>query len=383
MDFQYFHIPTKIIQGYESFSGLSQLGEIARRRIILVTDNVFGYSGTAQNLRRYIENASYGLIPFEISTNPTSLELKEGALLVKESRAQTVVGFGNAEVLAIARAMAQQAADERISFHPDYIEIPTLPSLYPGLLSTYYITEDYDHIKRPYQDANSRASWLLLDGSYAEQMRVSDILTASFQSIAYTVEALLSRKFNFLGESYALRAIEILARAGMRLPNEPINTSLKVEMMVGALLASFAVESSSLGMTAALGMGLESSTICTEAEGAAATFIPALEYMLPQSTDKMQKLLSVLDIPKKEDVLENSFAVLEFFKTLYNQMELAPFSSFKATSFQLQNAARCAARYDFMSQTPRPAGYTELMTILNNASELSNVLPPADPISAL
>lgn len=362
MDFQYFHIPTKIIQGYESFASLNQLGEISRRRIILVTDSEFGNTGIAQQLRRYIENASYGLIPFDVPSKPTSADLKEGSALVKESRAQTVIGFGNTDVLAFARGMVQLSRDEH--FKADYIEIPTLPGIYPGLISTYFITEDYDLIKRPYTDEASRASWLLLDSSYIEHLPVSSILSHTFQGLAYSVEAYLSRKLNFLGESYALRAIETLAKAGSRLVNEPVNTSLKAELLVGGLLASFTLESSTPGISSALGMGLESAALCTEAEGAAAVFTQSLEYILPQSMDKVQKLLPILDIAPKADLLENGFAVLEFFQKLYTQMELRPLSLMDVSTFQMENAARCAARYDFLSHVSRPIGYTDLLQLL-------------------
>lgn len=369
MNFNYFHVPTKIIQGYESSSQLNQMEEISRKRVILVTDTIFGNTGIAQNLRRSLENSSYGLIPFEINGKPSSDLLTEGGSLVKESRAQTVVGLGNPDILAFARGMVQVSSHRE--FKADYIEIPTISSIFPGVQSTYYIAENYDLIKRPYTDPLSRALWLILDSSYIDDARVSTILASAYQSLAYTIDALLSRKLNFLGESYALRAIELLVKAGGRLANEPTNTALKNELLTGSLLTSFALESSSLGLTAALSMGLEASSICNEAEASCAVFNDCLEYVLPQSGSQLEKLLPILGLENKKDIIENSFSVLEFMKALHLQMELKPLNSFVLKDFQLENAAKVASRYNFMSNIPRPAGYSELYTLLKKLEPIA------------
>lgn len=369
LDFNYFHIPTRIIQGYESFGHLSEMADLSKKRVVLVTDEALIGLGITQTLRRFIENTAYGLIPYETSINPRTNYLYDGVNLVRDSRAQIVIGFGNPNVLAVARGMVQLAAlpENKIPIH--YIEIPTMPGICPGIMDTYYIGDELDQLKHPYYDPESRADWLLLDSSYTEHIRVDIILSHAFQALAYTMDAYLSRSLSLLGESYALRAIEILVSAGNRLPNEPTNTRIKNELMLGGLLGSFAVQSSSLGISAALGMGLEASRICSETQGAGAVFLHALEYSLLPNIAKMQKIVKILDLPDKGDVLENGFLVMETLQELAIQMEIPPLSTFPTTPFLLEKAAKQAARYDFITDLSRPAGFYELTEILQKSEK--------------
>ena len=364
LDFNYFHIPTRIIQGYESYTNLSELPELFKKRVIMVTDQNLMNLGATQNLRRFIENVSYGLIFHEISSDPHNGVQDDAVLLAQESCAQTIIGFGDTHVLTVARAMVQFASTEANPI--SYIEIPSIPCIYTGLLETYYIASNYETLKKPYKDLSSRADWLVLDSSYTEFSRVDTILESSVQSLAYAIDALFSRNVSMLSESYALKAIELIMFAGNRLPNEPTNIKLKNELMMGSLLASFAVQSSNLGICAGLAMSLSNSLVCTEIEGAGATLMSSLEYSVVSNLDKFQKIARVLEIEEK-DPLESSIQVLGTIRDLLQQMEIKPLKAYPFTSNILEIVAKQASRYQFMLDLSRPAGYYELTDILNSA----------------
>ena len=364
LDFNYFHIPTRIIQGYESYTNLSELPELLKKRVIMVTDKNLINLGATQNLRRFIENVSYGLIFHEISSDPHNGIQDESIVLAQESFAQTIIGFGDTHVLTVARAMVQFASTEANPI--SYIEIPSIPCFYTGLLETYYIASNHETLKKPYKDLNSRADWLVLDASYTEFSRVDTILESSVQSLAYAIDALFSRNISMLSESYALKAIELIMSAGNRLPNEPTNVKIKNELMMGSLLASFAVQSSNLGICAGLAMSLSNSLVCTEREGAGATLMSSLEYSLVSNLDKFQKIARVLEIEER-DPLESSIQVLNTIHNLLEQMEIKPLKAYTFTPNILEIVAKQASRYQFMLDLSRPAGYYELTDILKNA----------------
>ena len=364
LDFNYFHIPTRIIQGYESYTNLSELPELLKKRVIMVTDKNLMNLGATQNLRRFIENVSYGLIFHEISSDPHNGIQDDSITLAQESCAQTIIGFGDTHVLTVARAMVQFASTE--TNQVSYIEIPSIPCFYTGLLETYFIASNHETLKKPYKDLDSRADWLVLDSSYTEFSRVDTILESSVQSLAYAIDALFSRNISMLSESYALKAIELIMSAGNRLPNEPTNVKIKNELMMGSLLASFAVQSSNLGICAGLAMSLSNSLVCTEIEGAGATLMSSLEYSLVSNLDKFQKIARVLEIEEK-DPLESSIQVLNTIHNLLEQMEIKPLKAYTFTPNILEIVAKQASRYQFMLDLSRPAGYYELTDILKNA----------------
>ncbi len=86
--FSYFHIPTKIIHGYESYTKLSELDDIIKKRIIMVTDNVLMQQGATQNLRRFIENVSAGLIFHAV--DPDSGIQEDAVNLARESKVPVI-----------------------------------------------------------------------------------------------------------------------------------------------------------------------------------------------------------------------------------------------------------------------------------------------------
>lgn len=375
MDFNYFHIPTRIIQGYESFANLNELPELSKKRVVMVTETHLINTGAIQNLRRFIENTAYGLIFYEVPDHLGSGVTQDAVDLLQNSRAQTVIGFGNMHTLSIARGMVQTVTGntgQKIS----YIEIPSLPSIATGLLNTYYVSYDQEYIKKPHKDLESRADWLFIDSSYTEFHKISDILENAAQSLAYALDALFSRNVSMLSESYALKAIELIVSAGYRLPHEPTNVKLKNELMLGALLSSFAIQSSDLGISAGLAMGLENSFICSEAQGAGAILINSLEYALVSNLDKFQKIYRVLGIGDDSGSLEAGMKVLEIFRDLMYQMEISPLSNYHTTVKALEYVAKQASRYNFMLELSRPAGYYELLEIakssLQNGFDISH-----------
>ncbi len=364
LDFNYFHIPTRIIQGYECYTNLSELSELLKKRVIMVTDQNLMNLGATQNLRRFIENVSYGLIFHSVSNDSSEGVQDEAILLAKESCVQTVVGFGDTHVLSIARAIVQFASTDNNKI--SYIEIPSIPCIYTGLLETYYIASNHETLKKPYKDLESRADWLVLDSSYTEFSRVDNILKSAIHSLSYALDALFSRNVTMLSESYALKAIELIVSAGNRLPNEPTNVKLKNELMMGSLLASFAIQSSSLGICAGLAMSLSNSLVCSEIEGSGAVLMSSLEYSLVSNLDKFQKIARILEIEER-DPLESSLQVLGVIHNLLQQMEIQPLSSYTFTSSMLDIIAKQASQYHFMLDLSRPAGFYELTDILNNA----------------
>lgn len=366
LDFNYFHIPTRIIQGYESYVNLSELPELLRKRVIMVTDDKLMELGATQRLRRFIENVTYGLIFYEISSDFSENLQEEAIALTKNSHVQTIIGFGNTRVLSIARAMAQFGSTD--TNHISYIEIPSSPCIYTGLLETYYLASNFETLKKPYKDLGSRADWLVLDSSHTEFVSVENILTSSVQSLAYALDALFSRNLTMLSESYALKAIELIIKAGNRLPNEPTNIKLKNELMMGSLLTTFAIHSSGLGISAGLAMGLENATICSEVQGAGSVLMGSLEYSLIANLDKMKKIARLFDIETKDPV-ETSLKVLELISDLLKQMEIKPLRSYAVTSNILELVAKQASRYSFMLDLSRPAGYYELTDILKNIEQ--------------
>ncbi len=357
----YFHIPTRIVQGYESYTNLSDLTEIVKKRVILVTDSEMTNLGVTQNLRCFIENVAYGLIFYEVK-----LGFQDDAVsLVRESKAQTIIGFGDSHVLSVARAMVQFASSEGIKIN--YIEIPSMPCIYTGLLETYYVSSNFETLKKPYVDLSSRAEWLILDSSYTEYSRVDAILESSAQSLAYAFDTLFSRESTMLSESYALKAIELIVSAGNRLPNEPANIKLKNELMLASLLVTFAIQSSSLGICAGIAMSFENSLICSEVQGAGVVLLSALEYSLPSNLDKFQKVARILGL-EESDSLDSGVKVMQTIKDLLIQMEIKPLSHYSTTPSILELSARQASRYHFMTNLTRPAGYYEITEVIKKAS---------------
>lgn len=381
MAFIEFQIPTNIIYGNESILRLPEIATPNREKVVIVAEKSVSDIGITNKIKRQIEGYAYGVILYEVPSRANTKELFEGVNIAKNSRADVVIGIGGENVLSVAKTIAQfssqELSKEEQRSHKkyamkkvQYIEIPAMQTVSWGLQPITYIIDETDHIKKPYPvERDAVATAILIDPSITEEIPLNDVIYSGLEAISYSFDAYISKKANPLSDSFSLKAIEYLSINLKRLAVEPANTKIKGNLSMGALLASLAIYSSSMGTTAACGMGLDAAADFPQQMGSAVILPHVMEFNLTAAANKfIQIALSLGEKVSDITVIEAAIAAIESIRRMMLDLHVPQrLSEYKLTQEKLESASKIGSQYDFLQYIPRPAGRNEISEILSAA----------------
>jgi alcohol dehydrogenase class IV len=375
-----FQIPSLILYGNEALQRLSDYAAPNQEKVVIVAERQATEYGITSKIKRQIEGYAYDIITYEIPTNATTKELFEGVNIVKTARADVVLGIGSSNTLSVAKCIAQfsmqEVTEETLKGYKKfavkkvkYIEIPFVQTINWGLMPTSYVIDETDKIRKPYSDKDSVAYAVIIDPSITEDVPLDAVVYSSLEALAYAFDSYISKKANPISDAFSLRAIEYLSVNLKRLAVEPANTKLKGNLSVGALLASLSTCFSSLGLTAACGMGLESATNLSATIGTSVILPHIMEFNLTAAANRFVQIAMALG-EKVSDVtvIEAAIMAIESIRKLMLELHIPQrLSDYNITNDKIEQSARVASQYEFLNYIPRAAGRNEISEILSAA----------------
>jgi alcohol dehydrogenase class IV len=380
MAFIEFQVPTNILYGPETIMRLPEIATPNGEKVVLVVEKMATDIGITNKVKRMIEGYAYGVIVFEVGSRADTKDLFEGVNITKNARADVVIGIGGENVLSVAKSIAQFSTQELSKEEQKsqkkyalkkvkYIEVPSMQTVSWGVVPITYVIDETDHIKKPYIDKDSVAHTIIIDPSITEEVPLSDVIYAGLEAIAYSFDAYISKKSNPLSDSFSLKAIEYLSMNLKRLAVEPANTKIKGNLSMGALLASLAIYTSSLGTCSACGMGLDASSDLSQQMGSAVILPHVMEFNLTAAANKFIQIAMALG-EKVSDitVIEAAIAAIESIRRMMLDLHIPQrLSEYKITADKIEVASKIASQYDFLQYIPRPAGRNEVGEIFSAA----------------
>ena len=375
-----FQVPTNIIYGNEAVQRIAEVAAPNGEKVVIVAEKTAGELGITNKIKRLIEGYAFDIILYEIPSNANTKDLFEGVNITKSGRADVVIGIGGEHVLSVAKYIAQFSTQELTKEEQKshrkfalkkvrYIEVPYLQTVSWGLLPIGYIIDETDKIKKPYSDKESIAHTLLIDPSVSEDVPLNDVIFSSLQAISYSFDAYISKKATPFSDAFSLKAIEYLSVNLKRLALEPANTKIKGNLSMGTLLASLAINTSSLGTCSACAMGLESVTGLPQSKVAAVILPHIMEFNLTAAANKFIQIAMALG-EKVADitVIEAAIMAIESIRRMMIDLHVPQrLSEHGVSQDNIENSAKISAQYDFLTFIPRPAGRNELNEIFSAA----------------
>lgn len=375
-----FQIPSLVLYGNDSLQRLSEYAIRNEEKVVLVAEKRATELGITSKIKRLIEGSAYDIITYDIPTNASTKELFEGVNITKSARADVVIGIGSSNTLSVAKCIAQfstqEASEETLKGYKRlaikkvrYIEVPFVQTINWGLLPIAYVIDETDRIRKPYYDKDSIAEVVIIDPSITEDVPMNDVIYSSLEALAYSFDSYISKKANPISDAFSIKAIEYLSVNLKRLALEPANTKLKGNLSVGALLASLSTCFSSLGLTAACGMGLESATEISATVGTSVMLPHIMEFNLTAAANRFIQIAMALG-EKVSDVtvIEAAIMAIEAIRKLMLELHIPQrLSEYNIIESKIEQIARVASQYEFLNYIPRPAGRNEISEILSAA----------------
>lgn len=376
-----FVFPTRILEGYNS---INQIADVIRgygNRILLIGDSVASEEGGwLQKIKTIIEDHTHGVILFDkVDSKSNSDVANQAAEQGRYARCDVVVGFGGRTALHIAKAvtflishggiledyfLGKKGKGKNIA----YIEIPTTPGYIPGMTSDFQVIDRYDGLKK-FLNAEVYADVVVLDPKITTSLSEDFVKSIGLETIAIAIEAFFNKTNNFISETNALRAVEVVNNYLTKSVRDPEDTKIRNYLCEGAILASMGLNFSSQGLSYAISMAINSIYGINQALVMSVVLPYVMEFNLTTAANKLVFICKAFGEDVGDiSVVEAAIKAIESVRKLSIENNIPQrLSELNIAEEDLVKIAKISRNYDFLHNLPRPVSREDILTILSSA----------------
>lgn len=254
--FQYY-VPTRILFGKGSLNDLHKQALPGRKALIVITaGKSMKVNGYLARVEKELDTAGVSHVLFDkILPNPVLRHVMEGAAVAKETGCDFVLGLGGGSSIDAAKAIAVMAANP--GDYWDYnggitgkgLPVPNDPLPIVAITTTAGTGTEADPWTVTTKEETKEKCGFGYDKTYPAlsvvdpelMMTVPPMLTAyqGFDALFHATESVINRNENPIGEMFALKAIEYLAKYLPTAVKEGSNEEARAYVALANTLAGF------------------------------------------------------------------------------------------------------------------------------------------------
>ncbi|MCS6854447.1 MAG: iron-containing alcohol dehydrogenase [Elioraea sp.] len=286
-------------------------------RPMVVTDPVMVSSGLIRRLLDPLAEA--GLRPPLFSDtvpDPTDTVVEAGVRALREAgEIDSLIGFGGGSSLDTAKAIAILAAgggrmrEWKVPRQADLaslpiVAIPTTAGTGSEVTRFTVITDSERHEKMLIAGLSALPAAAIVDYELTYTVPPRTTADTGIDSLTHALEAYVSRRANPVSDTYALRAMALIARNLRTAYREPRNALAREAMMLGATLAGLAFSNASVALVH--GMSRPIGAHFHVAHGLSnAMLLPAVtRFSLPAALPRYAEAARAMGVAEEEDTDE-------------------------------------------------------------------------------
>jgi alcohol dehydrogenase class IV len=376
-----FAFPTRIIEGNNSINKIADIIRDYGSRVLLIGDRIASEeSGWLQKIKTILEDHTHGVILYDkVDSRSNSDAVNQAAEQGKYARCDVVIGFGGRTTLHISKAVAflishggiledyflgKKGKGKSVS----YIEIPTTPGYSPGLTANIQVTDRYDGLNK-FLEAELFADVLIVDPKLTISLSEDFVKSIGIETIALSIETFLSKRSNFLVETHALKAIEMVHNNLTKSLKDPENTKLRNLICQAGVLTSLSLKDGSNGLSYAIAMAINSIYGINQALALSVILPYVMEFNLTTAANKLVFICKAFGENVSEiSVVEAAIKAIENVRKLSIEHNIPQrLSELNIGEDELIKIAKIARNYDFLHNLPRPVSREDILTILSSA----------------
>lgn len=254
------HPRTRLVFGVGSIERAGELvGELAARRILLVTDPGLVGAGHAERLLRILEAAGLQVAVFDrAAENPTTRCVEDCTSLARSFSADSLVALGGGSSLDTAKGCnfiltnggrMQDYWGVGKATRPmlPFIAIPTTAGTGSECQSFALIADHETHQKMACGDPKAAARVAILDPTLTLSQPQRVTACTGIDAIAHVVETAVTNKRNAFSLMCAHEGFKLTVPNLPRVFQDPEDIEARGRMQLGAAFAGLAIENSMLG----------------------------------------------------------------------------------------------------------------------------------------
>lgn len=238
------------------------------RKVLIVTDPDIRGSGLVNPVFDALKDEKIDYeIYSDIKSNPTALQVMEGAKVYLNENCNFIVAVGGGSAMDCAKAIGIVSSNKKEvnEFEgvdkvqipsPPLICIPTTAGSAADVSQFAIITDSRRKLKMAIVSKTVVPDVALIDPETTLTMDRSLTINTGFDVLSHAVEAFVSNASSPITDLHALEAIKLVASNLIPVSNDLGNIDLRAKMMLSSLNAGLAFSNASLGLVHAMAHSL-------------------------------------------------------------------------------------------------------------------------------
>ncbi|WP_018924600.1 iron-containing alcohol dehydrogenase [Salsuginibacillus kocurii] len=295
-----YQLPCQIIYGEEASHDLAAALQTIKsvQTAVVVTDHTLYTLGILDKLLAHMKAAGIHVSVYaETKSNPTANNIDEVAYLIRDHKAEAVIGVGGGSSIDVAKTAAlvangnKSAADYALGRQPfpyrDIVSaaIPTTAGTGAEVTSTV-IYSDADNRKLWAWDKRMAPDIAVLDPSLTVDLPASLTAATGIDAMVHAIEACTGKARNPLIEAYSLQAIRLVRMYLPLVLEEPNHVEARGQLLIAAMLGGAAIEGGATGIAHNIGHALSTTAGLHHGKAVALAMYHTYHWNVEQAEDK-------------------------------------------------------------------------------------------------
>lgn len=238
------------------------------RKVLIVTDPDIMGSGLVNPIFDVLKDEQIDYVIYsDVKSNPTSLQVMEGAKVYLNENCNFIVAVGGGSAMDCAKAIGIVSSNRKEVHEfegvdqvqipsPPLICIPTTAGSAADVSQFAIITDSQRKLKMAIVSKTVVPDVALIDPETTLTMDRSLTINTGFDVLSHAVEAFVSNASSPITDLHALEAIKLVAANLIPVSNDLGNIDLRSKMMLSSLNAGLAFSNASLGLVHAMAHSL-------------------------------------------------------------------------------------------------------------------------------
>ncbi len=377
-----YKMPTELFVGRGSARHLGEkVKEIGGKRAILVTDGGVALSGVLKGIEESLTAAAVPYVVFsEVEPEPTIQGVAKATAMLKDFKADAVVGIGGGSSLDSAKAVAVMATNPGEIF--DYvgfglvktqplpiIAIPTTAGT--GSEATYWsvLCDKTKNVKASVGGWNLMPTLAVVDPELSVTLPPRLTASTGMDALCHAMESYVAKSTQPISEGLSLAAMRLIARSLRRAVNRGDDMQAREDMLMGSLIAALAFNITRLGNAHALAIPFGAHFGIPHGVVNAILLPWVMEFNLPAATDKYITVATIFgeitDGLAPDEAAAKSVSAIK--KLLVDIGITEGLADWKVTEKDLQKIAEEAIKSGNVPVNPRLTRVEDLVAIARKA----------------
>jgi len=380
MNFQ-FTVPSQVIFGEGSSL---KAGEIAvhsgAKKVFLVYDRGVEGAGLLTDIKKSLEDAELGIVPFgDVVPNPTTAQAEEAAEIARSEKVDAIVAIGGGSPIDVAKAvniLLTNPSPIQLYEGPNQVKNPTKPLI--AIPTTAGTSSEVTVVSVLVDVAATRkmvilgnhvgADYALIDPKLTVSMPPAITAATGMDALTHAIESYVSNNASPITRTCSLEAARLIYKHLPIAVADGKNMEARTGMMLACVIGGFAFSNADLGLVHGIAHTLSAYFNLAHGMANAAVLPYVTEFNTEVASEDIKRLGEAMGLPVAAlDSKQGAAQVVEAVKDLTQKIGIPPLHNLGVAENALEMLADETMNEFVLTFNPRKPSKEDVLDILKKA----------------